>query len=370
MRRRSFIPLVGASALVWACTPPSTPAAPKTSAPGAGTKEGKARLYVFNNSAPHIVEIDAETNEVSRTAELPELQSKQWNWIDANNYFDGTHLWAGFIDFDANENITARDPSAGGDSRVLLINLDTLKIAKEIDVGAEKFWLYIGKATRDGKLYVAKHIAHQMAVIDTKSHEVLRTIDVPVPASPKGGKDVFFANCDVDVSTGLDGVDRVFYPTWNGNTVVSVDAGSGRVLKEATTSDTAPVMLTAAPDGTVWVQEAKTKTNVVLDPVTLEELARFSTGGGADVTFSPGGKLGYLGGGTSLTVVDTASRRVQQTVEVGGGAGRAAAHPNGKIVYVLVAKENAVAVVDTATWQVASRIDVRGVPNGGIFLRR
>jgi DNA-binding beta-propeller fold protein YncE len=173
----------------------------------------------------------------------------------------------------------------------------------------------------------------------------------------------------VDVSVGPDGVERVFYPTWNGNTVASLDAGRGDVLKEVTTSDTAPVMLTAGPDGTVWVQESKTKSNVVLNPVTLEELGRFTTAGGPDVTFSADGKLAYLGGGTSLTVVDTASRRVLRSVEVGGGAGRAAAHPNGAAVYVLVAKENAVAMVDTSSWQVAKRIDVRGAPNGGIFLR-
>ena len=329
----------------------------------------KAKAYVFNNESPHIVEIDAETNEVLRSVDLPELNGKQWSWIDSKTYYDGTNLWASIIDYPADQSIIGRDPDSGigGDSRILLVDLDTLTATEEIDVGPEKFWLYIGQPTRDGRLFVGKHGAHQVAVIDTKTREVLETIDVPVPEVKADGMPIFWATCDMAISIGADGVERAFYPTWNGDTVVSL-SNSGEILEIADFPDTGPVMLSTAPDGTVWVQELTTKTNVVLDPVTLDVLGRFSAAGASDVSFSPDGKLAYLGTGTSLTVVDTETYLILRTVEVGGGAGKSGAHPNGRFIYINVGSENTVAVVDTSTWEVVSRIDV-GTSPGGLFVR-
>ena len=182
--RRSLLlaPIFLLLVLVAACSsgePTSTVEPTATSQPEAP----KAKAYVFNNNSPHLVEIDAETNEVLRSVDLPELDGKQWNWIDSETYYDGTNLWAGIIDYPADQSIVARDPNSGigGDSRLLLVNLDTLTATGEIDVGPEKFWLYVGQPTRDGRLFVAKHLSHQVAVIDTKTRDVLETIDVPVP---------------------------------------------------------------------------------------------------------------------------------------------------------------------------------------------
>ena len=331
--------------------------------------DAKAKAYVFNNNSPHIVEIDAETNEVLRSVDVPELDGKQWSWIDSKTYYDGTNLWAGIIDYPADQSIISRDPDSGigGDSKIVLVDLDTLTITGEIDVGPEKFWLYVGQPTKDGRLFVGKHGAHQVAVIETKTRKVLEIIDVPVPEVEGDGAPIFWATCDMAISIGPDGVERAFYPTWNGGTVVSL-SNSGETLKITDFPDIGPVMLSTSPDGNVWVQELTTKTNAILDPVTLDVLGRFSAPGASDVSFSPDGKLGYLGTGTSLTVADTETYSVLQTVEVGGGAGRSGAHPNGKFVYVNVGKENTVAVVDTSTWEVVKRIDV-GTSPGGLFVR-
>jgi len=363
-RLLSLAPLLAFLVLLAACTSaePTPTATLQPEAP-------RAKVYVFNNNSPHLVEIDAETNEVLRSVDLPELDGKQWSWIDSNTYYDGTNLWAGIIDYPADQSIIGRDPDSGigGDSRILLVDLDTLTATEEIDVGPEKFWLYIGQPTRDGRLFVGKHGAHQVAVIDTKTRDVLETIDVPVPEVDADAMPVFWATCDMAISIGTDGVERVFYPTWNGNTVVSLSS-SGEILKVADFPDSGPVMLSTAPDGTVWVQELTTKTNAVLNPVTLDVLGRFSAPGASDVSFSPDGKLAYLGTGTSLTVVDTETYRVLRTIEVGGGTGKSGAHPNGKFVYVNVGSENTVAVVDTSTWEVVKRIDV-GTSPGGLFVR-
>ena len=350
--------------------------APEAEAPETETQEEveapepeapKASVYVFSNASPHITEIDAETNEVVRTADVPGL--KQWGWIDDNNYFDGVNLWVGIIDFDPEESIMSRDPDTGGDSTILLINLDTLTVTEEISVGPEKFWLYIGKPTEDGRLFVGKHGAQQMAIIDIDSREVLEIVDVPVPTPDEEGS-LFWATCDADVSIGPDGVERVFYPTWNGNTVVSLDSSTGETLKIADTPDTGPVMLSTAPDGTVWAQESGTNTNAVFNPVTLDLLARFSTGKFPSLaSFSPDGQLGYItGGDTMVTVVDAENYRVLRTVEVGANAGKAAAHPNGELLYVMVSEENSVAVIDTSTWEVIERIDIGTSPTG-LFIR-
>ncbi len=74
-----------------------------------------ASLYVLSGDSPHITEIDAETNEIVATADIPNLG--RWTWNDENNYFDGTNLWTGARDADT------------GEAEVILINLDTWRSA-------------------------------------------------------------------------------------------------------------------------------------------------------------------------------------------------------------------------------------------------
>jgi len=118
------------------------------------------------------------------------------------------------------------------------------------------------------------------------------------------------------------------------------------------------------------VQEAKTNTNSVLDPVTLDVLARFPTPKNPLLaSFSPDGKLGYVTGSDAfVSVVDAEKYQVLRNVEVGSDATKAAAHPNGKILYVQVTKENSVAAIDTSTWQVVKRINIGTSPDT-LFVR-
>lgn len=343
-----------AIAVLAACAPSPTPTPQASPTP----KAIKAQLFVFSPSSPTITVIDAETNDVIRTADIAGFNP--WSWIDDNNYSDGTNLWFGIRNTETN------------DAEVVVLDLDTLQITTRIPIGKETHWLYTGKPTKDGRLFVAKHASSQMAIIDTKTRKLLQIVDVPTGDKGKPGPGVFGGSvaCDVDTATGPDGVERVFYPTWEGDTVVALDSSTAKPLKIVSLPDTNPVMLTAAPDGTVWVQEAKSKSNVILNPVTLDVLARFSTGeGSAQATFSPDGKLGYLaGGGTSVTVADTQTRRVVQTVVVGSNASEVTPHPNGKFLYVAVSKEASVAVIDTSTWKVTKRIPL-GTNPSFVFLR-
>ena len=332
----------------------ATAAVPAAEAPAVGPWE----ILVLSSSSPNVTVIDSSSNEIVRTADIEGFSF--WSWVDSNTFNDGEDLWFGFRDEETNE------------AEVVALNLDSLEITTRIPIGTETHFLYTGKLTADGRLFVAKHAARQMAVVDIRARTLIELIDVPIELGesepkPTVAPGVFGGDvaCDVDVAMGSDGVERVFYPTWDGDTVVSLDARTGEALRDIALPGTAPVMLSVAPDGTVWVQENGSHSNVILNPVTLDIITRVSTGNGpSDVSFSPDGALGYVGGAdAAFTVIDVATRQVLREVTVGTNVGQVAPLPSGDFVYVAVSREGAVAVVDTSTWEVETRIDIGTDPN-------
>ena len=338
---------------ILAACAPATP----TAAPVTGGEEVPAdapevslggQLFILSNSSPHVTVIDTATNEIVRTADLPDFTS--WTWNDDNNYFDGQNLWLGLKDRDTNE------------VEVLALNLDTLEITARLPIGTDKLTLYIGKATKDGILHIGKMDSDQVVTIDTKTFEVLATWDVPVNG------DVV---CDADIAVGEDGVERYYYPTRNGDTLVSINAETGETdTIVETPKGSTPLMLTTAPDNTVWVQETASNTNAVFDPVTLNLIARIPTGEGPIVaSFDPAGRYGFIGHGrdTVVTVLDIATLQEIHRIQVGTNPQKLAIHSSGQFVYAILTKEAAVAVIDTDTWAVTERIDLGTNPTG-IFL--
>ena len=325
------------------------PEAAEVPAETGGAQLQQAQLFILSNSSPHISIIDTATNQVTRTADLPDFTS--WTWNDDNNYFDGQNLWLGLRNPDTDE------------VEVIALNLDTLEITSRLPIGTDKLTLYIGKATQEGVLHVGKMDSGQVVTIDTKTFQVMETWDVPTNG------DVV---CDADIAIGSDGVERFYYPTRKGDTLVSLNAESGETDKIVDTPDgSTPLMLTTAPDNTVWVQETDSNTNAVFDPVTLELKKRFLTGKGPIVaSFSADGKYGYIGhgGDTIVTVVDTETLEEIQRIEVGVNPQKLAIDPDGRYVYAILTKEAAVAVIDTTSWEVTDRIDLGTNPTG-IYLR-
>ena len=317
----------------------------------------KAQLFVFSNSSPNVSVIDAETRKVTKTAGIPNFTS--WAWNDDNNYFDGRDLWLGMLNMSTH------------DAELITLNLATLQVTHRIALGKEPTTLYIGRATKEGKLLVAKGGAWQVAVIDTKTYQVVKVVDEPVNAGATG-KPPLWEVCDIDVSTGPDGIERGYYPTWQGSTVVSLDPKTLRPLKTAAfPSGSNPWMLSVAPDGKIWVQEGGSGDNAILDPVTLAVIKRVPTGKfPVDVTFSPDGRYGYIlhGGDPVIGVIDTKSLVEVKRIEVGNNPQSAVAHPNGKYLFAILTKEASVAVIDTASWTVTSRISL-GTNPSSIFLR-
>lgn len=350
--------LLAAVALVAvACAAPAAAPSPvATAAPSPTPAPAKARVFVFSNSSPHVSVIDGETHKVIRTADVPNLKS--WTWNDDNNYFDGRDLWLGTRNPDTNE------------AEVITLNLETLEVTARIPLGTEKTTLYIGKPTRDGRLFVGKHASWQMAIIDTKARRLLQTVDVPTNAGDKGAPPMW-AVCDADAGVGPDGVERVFYPTWKGATVVALDGATGKPLKTVDLPpDSDPWMLTVAPDGRVWVQEGAANSNPVLDPVTLEVVKRLPTGKQPVVaSFTADGKFGLIGhsGDTFVSVFDAKTLDEVRRIQVGTNPGKVGAHPNGKFIYAILTKEPFLAVIATGTWSV-ERVPL-GTNPSGIFVQ-
>ncbi len=344
--------------LISACSGSSlAPAAAPSPRPSPAQTNAKAQIFVFSNSSPNVTVIDGETRKILRTKDLPGF--KAWTWNDDNNYFDGQNVWLGHRDPQTNE------------AEIFLLNVDTLEVTERISVGKEPTTLYLGKPTKDGQLFVAKHASWQLAVIDVKTRKLLKAVDVDVNAGSTG-KPPQWAACDTDSATGDDGITRLYVPTSFGTTTTAVDAATGKQIKTLNhPAGSRPCMLTVSPDKKVWVQECDGNANVMLDPVTLEVLKRVPTGKGPVVAaFSADGKYGFIGhsGDTIVQVVDAKTFAEIKRIEVGVNPDKVAAHPNGKWLFAEISKEGAVAAIDTSTWTVTERIPIGTNPTG-IFAR-
>ena len=322
----------------------STSAATAASASGPST----TKYLTLSNTSPHVTVIDAETNLVVDTADIPDFL--KWTWNDDNNYFDGQNVWLGL-----------KYPEKD-DAVVIAMDVDTLEVTSRLSVGKEAKNIYIGKATKNGTLVVGKQASLEVVTIDTKNGTLLETW-TGRPSGKEGG-----VVCDADVGIGPDGVERFYYPTFAGDSVVSINVDTGETIAETLTPDGAkPVMHTNAPDGNMWVQEIGSNTNAIFDAVTLELLARIPAASKPVVgTFSPDGKYAYVGhsGDPIVQVVDTGTFTEVARITTGNTPTKIAVHPNGKTIYAIASKESAVVVIDTSTWKVIERVALAGNPNG------
>ena len=340
---RANAALVVALLVVGACASPSPSAA---SPSGAG-----AQVFIFSNSSPHVTVIDATTRKILRTGDVSGLTA--WSINDDQNYSDGTKVWLALRNVDTD------------DVEMITLDLDSLQVKDRVPLGKDKLNIFHGKATRDGILLVSKQASAQVVGIDTKNPHVVSTWDVPV----NGG-----VACDADVGVGSDGVERFYYPTREGNTLVSLDPKSGTALKVVNVEKgITPWMLTTAPDHkTVWVMEDGDDTNGVFDMASLALLKRFPTGKGPYVTsFSPDGKYAFIGHrrDTVLAVYDTKSFDELQRITLGTNPRNVAVDPASKFAWVTITKEHTVAVVEVGTWKIADRIDLGSANPDSIWIR-
>jgi YVTN family beta-propeller protein len=317
----------------------------------ARTAAVRAQVIVLSDGRPTVSVIDAASQRVVRTADLPDMPPWTWTWNDDNNYYDGTYLWLG-----------RRNPATQAVEAVL-VDLNTLRVAREVPLGTDKATLYIGKASRDGTVWVSKHASGEIAIIDR------RTFAVQMLAIPVNGGSA----CDIDLAAPPDGIERAFVPTDAGNTVLSIDTATRRVLGARPFPGTRPYMLTASSDGRqVWVETRTGNSVAVLDGQTLRPLAEVPAARRPIVgTFSPDGRLHFVGHADDTVVVayDTQTYREVWRAHVGAYPEKLGVHPAGTFVYAILTKERAVAVIDARTGRVVQDIPV-GTNPVGIFVRR
>lgn len=348
--------------------PTAAPAATPTPVPeptATPVPDPTAKIMTFSNDSPHVTVIDAESNLVVKTADIPDFL--KWTWNDDNNYFDGQNVWLGL-----------KYPE-GDDAVVIALDVDTLEVTQRLSVGKEPKNIYIGKATKDGVLPVGKQGSQKVVIIDTPSATVVQTLEnMPVGWHDREAGVV----CDMDVAIGADGVERFYYPTLGGDSVVSVNPGTEYLawhdihvsvensVETNTPEGARPVMHTNAPDGRMWVQESGSNTNAIYDPVSLELIKRLPAAKGPVVgTFSPDGKYAYIGhyGDPIVQIIDTETLEEVTRVTVGPSPNKIAVHPNGKYIYANASKENAVTVIETESWTVSGTVALSNSP-GGMFL--
>lgn len=296
----------------------------------------RAQVIVLSNSSPHVSVIDAGTNRIVKTADISQMTS--WTWNDDNNYYDGRNLWLGMRNPDTNN------------VEVVLLDLDSLQVTRRIPLGQDKITLYIGKPSRQGKVFVSKHASGEVAVID-KATFAVETFKLPVD----GG-----VACDIDVAAGPDRFERAFVPTDTGNTVLSVDTATHHVLRTQKFSGTRPFMLTASANGRqVWVEERTGDSLSVLDSVTLRVVKRLPTGKTPIVgTFSPDGRFHFTGHAADTVVVahDTRTFNEVWRARVGTFPEKLGVHPAGTFVYANLSREAAVAVLNARTGRVVTQV--------------
>lgn len=317
---------------------------------GPSARPLQAQVIALSNSSPHVTVIDGKTHQVLKTVDIPQMTS--WTWNDDNNYYDGQHLWLGLRNPDTN------------DVEVILLDLDSLQVVRRIPLGKDSVTLYIGKPSRLGRLLVSKHASGEVAVIDTKTLAVLQTVKLPV----NGG-----VACDIDLAVGPGTMERALVPTDNGNTVLSVDSTTLKVLARQAFPGTRPFMLTASSDGRqVWVQERMGNSITVLNARTLQVIRRIPTGKTPIIgTFSPDGRLHITGhvADTEVMAHDTKTFKEVWRAKVGTNPDKVGVHPAGTFVYATISREGAVAVIDARTGKVVVRISLGTNPTG-IFVRR
>jgi YVTN family beta-propeller protein len=206
------------------------------------------------------------------------------------------------------------------------------------------------------KAYVGLFKDNAVAVLDTSSNRMLRTI--PVPLGPHG------------LAMTPDG--RKVYVSSDGASTVSViDTATDRVVGSIEVGPM-PHGLAISPDGRqVLVSGFGTNQAIIIDTASDRVVGQVPVPQPHNSVIGPDGRTAYVGsqqqGAAALVILDLASRTQIGKVPLGKTPRALDLSPDGTRLYVTVAGVDAVQVVDPLTRQVIGQIPVGASPHHPLF---
>ena len=149
------------------------------------------------------------------------------------------------------------------------------------------------------------------------------------------------------------------------NTVSLIDTATKKVT-DIVPVGIKPNAIAVAPDGTVYVANSgesenpssisiiDTTTKTVTDTLSAGESGRF-----AGVAVNPTGTKVYAtnSGEGIISIIDTATRKIIEIINVGGNPERIAVSPDGTRIYVVKSDSNTVSIIDTVAKTVIDTVD-------------
>jgi YVTN family beta-propeller protein len=238
---------------------------------------------------------------------------------------------------------------APGDS-LSLVDLDALKESRRIPIGALR--RPHGLVEVDGKVYFTAEMNRALGRIDPDSGEVDRIVGLGqdgthmIEAAP-GGKTLYTAN----IGSG---------------TVSVLRRDDGRLFQVPACKQ--PKGLAVSPDGKeVWAGSRISGEVAILDAASNKVVETIDVGCPAyRLRFTPDGKDVLIPDptGDRLVIVEAATRKVASEIGVGKGPVGVLVDPSGRFAYVPLAGEGRVAVVDLDGRKVSSHIETGRISDG------
>jgi YVTN family beta-propeller protein len=245
------------------------------------------------------------------------------------------------------------------ENTMAIIDPATLKVVARVPVGVGPHEVI---TSADGRMaYVANYgtqqtLGNSISVIDLASRKEVRRVELGPLFRPHG-----------IVEAG----GKIYFTAEVNRAIARYDPAADRVDWVMGTGQTATHMLAVTPDG----KRAYTA-NIASDSVTSIELnappgpqqiAHIQVGKAPEaIDVSPDGRELWVGqnGDGSISIIDTATNKVKETIKVGEVPIRVKFTPDGRRVLISDAKAGQLIVLDAATRKEIKRMTAAGVPVG------
>ena len=211
--------------------------------------------------------------------------------------------------------------------------------------------------TAGPKAYIGLFKDNAVAVLDTNTNQVIKTI--PVPTGPHG------------LVITPDG--RWVYISSDGDSKVSIiDTSTDTIVNSIEVGKT-PHGLAITPDGHLILAAVFGTSQVVfIDTASNQIIGQASVPSPHNIAISPDGLTAYVAaqkqGATGLAVIDLTTKKQTSFIPLDKAPRALNFSPDGKRLYFTQAGVDAVQVLDPATNQVTAQIDVGASPHHPLFV--